>query len=135
MGINWLYLPATLGSQLADGERRNVLLIGDGSLQLTVQEMATMIRLQLKPVIFIINNDGYTVERKIHGENALYNDIPMWDYKALPSVFGGNETVSVHEVDSSVSLQHAFNEINLQPNRMHVIEVKMGMHDAPEKIK
>ena len=41
----------------------------------------------------------------------------MWDYKALPSVFGGNETVSVHEVDSSVSLQHAFNEINLQPNR------------------
>lgn len=127
-------LPATLGSQLADGERRNVLLIGDGSLQLTVQEMATMIRLQLKPVIFIINNDGYTVERKIHGENALYNDIPMWDYKALPSVFGGNETVSVHEVDSSVSLQHAFNEINLQPNRMHVIEVKMGMHDAPEKL-
>lgn len=127
-------LPATLGSQLADTQRRNVLLIGDGSLQLTVQEMATMIRLQQKPIIFIINNDGYTVERKIHGENALYNDIPMWDYKALPSVFGGGDSVAIHEADSSASLQHTFNEINLQPNYMHVIEVKMGMHDAPGKL-
>lgn len=82
-------LPATLGSQLADKDRRNLLLIGDGSLQLTVQAISTMIRQHIKPVLFVINNDGYTVERLIHGMYEPYNEIHMWDYKALPSVFGG----------------------------------------------
>ena len=70
-------LPATIGSQMADTTRRNILLIGDGSLQLTVQGLSTMIRNQLKPIIFVINNDGYTVERLIHGMKAPYNDIHM----------------------------------------------------------
>ena len=48
-----------------------------------------MIRQDIKPVIFLINNDGYTVERLIHGMEEPYNDINMWDYKALPNVFGG----------------------------------------------
>ena len=30
----------------------------------------------------VINNDGYTVERLIHGMEETYNDIRMWDYKA-----------------------------------------------------
>ena len=93
-------LPATLGSQLANPNRRNILLIGDGSFQLTVQELSTMIRQDIKPVIFLINNDGYTVERLIHGMEEPYNDINMWDYKALPKVFGG-DTVQVHDVKSS----------------------------------
>ena len=58
-------LPATLGTQIANPYRRNILLIGDGSLQLTVQSLSTMIRQHLNPVIFVINNDGYTVERMI----------------------------------------------------------------------
>ncbi|WP_447084414.1 thiamine pyrophosphate-dependent enzyme, partial [Staphylococcus aureus] len=51
-------LPATLGTQIANPYRRNILLIGDGSLQLTVQSLSTMIRQNLNPVIFVINNDG-----------------------------------------------------------------------------
>ncbi|HLR18913.1 MAG TPA: alpha-keto acid decarboxylase family protein [Staphylococcus sp.] len=127
-------LPATLGTQMADPHRRNVLLIGDGSLQLTVQEMSSMIRAQMKPVIFVINNDGYTVERKIHGENALYNDIHMWDYKLLPTLFGGENEVVVHDVTTSNTLQHTLLEINDKPDMMHLVEVKMGVHDAPHKL-
>ena len=56
-----------------------------------------MIRQNLNPVIFVINNDGYTVERMIHGMKEPYNDIRMWDYKSLPSVFGDN--VLVHDVN------------------------------------
>ena len=65
-------LPATLGTQIANPYRRNILLIGDGSLQLTVQSLSTMIRQNLNPVIFVINNDGYTVERMIHGMKEPY---------------------------------------------------------------
>ncbi len=80
-------LPALLGTQLANVTRRNILIIGDGSFQLTVQELSTMLRHNLKPIIFLINNNGYTVERAIHGRDQPYNDIQMWDYNKLPNVF------------------------------------------------
>lgn len=127
-------LPATIGTQMSDLYRRNILLIGDGSLQLTSQDISTMIREDLKPVIFVINNDGYTVERKIHGENQPYNDIHMWDYKLLPAVFGGKDKVAVHDVETSEDLKNVFLQIDKEPNQMHFIEVKMGALDAPEKL-
>ena len=112
-----------------------MLLIGDGSLQVTVQALSTIIREALKPVIFVINNDGYTVERKIHGETALYNDIKMWNYKQLPFVFGMKETdVQIHDVTTSNTLATALDEINQNPNIMHFVEVHMDVHDAPEKL-
>ena len=36
----------------------------------------------------MLNNNGYTVERLIHGKDAAYNTLPLWDYNALRSVFG-----------------------------------------------
>ncbi|WP_369472837.1 thiamine pyrophosphate-dependent enzyme [Staphylococcus saprophyticus] len=68
-------LPAILGIKIADKHRRNVLLIGEGALQLTVQALSTIISEHLIPVIFIINNDGYKIDCKIHGKTALYNDV------------------------------------------------------------
>ena len=68
-------LPATLGAGLAQRDRRPVLLIGDGAAQLTVQELGTFSREGLSPVIVVVNNDGYTIERMIHGKTAPYNDI------------------------------------------------------------
>ena len=59
--------PAVLGTHLADKSRRNILLSGDGSFQLTVQEVSTMIRQKLNTVLFVVNNDGYTIEGLIHG--------------------------------------------------------------------
>ncbi|MEJ7174583.1 alpha-keto acid decarboxylase family protein [Staphylococcus caprae] len=126
-------LPATLGTQIANPHRRNVLLIGDGSLQLTVQSLSTMIRQDLKPIIFVINNDGYTVERMIHGMKEPYNDIKMWDYKALPAVFGG-DNVAVHDVNNSEELMQAFEDIKARNDRMHYVEVKMAVEDAPTKL-
>lgn len=51
-------LPALLGAALADRDSRGVLFIGDGSAQLTIQELATVVSQGLNPVIFLINNDG-----------------------------------------------------------------------------
>jgi pyruvate decarboxylase len=63
---------STLGMDIArkevDGEKgRTVLVTGDGSMALTIQEIGTMIKQKLKVVIFVINNEGYTVERLIWG--------------------------------------------------------------------
>ncbi|UJS27081.1 alpha-keto acid decarboxylase family protein [Macrococcoides canis] len=126
--------PSLLGSQLADVIRRNILLIGDGSLQLTVQALSTMIRKDIKPIIFVINNDGYTVERLIHGMEEPYNDIQMWNYKQLPEVFGGKETVKVHDAKTSNELKTVMDNVQADKDHMHFIEVHMAVEDAPKKL-
>ena len=75
---------STLGAALAARDMqlgRTILFIGDGSLQLTVQELSTMMRLRLKPIIFVLNNSGYTIERWLHGKVRKYNDIVNWFVK------------------------------------------------------
>jgi pyruvate decarboxylase len=58
-----------------ENDRRVILIVGDGSLQISVQELSTMIWKGLKPIVFVLNNSGYTVERFIHGPEEEYNDI------------------------------------------------------------
>ncbi|KAK5735678.1 hypothetical protein LTR17_008029 [Elasticomyces elasticus] len=67
---------------------RGILITGEGSLQLTPMCFADLLKLDLKPLIFVLNNNGYTVERLIHGKTASYNTLPVWDYKQLCTVFG-----------------------------------------------
>ncbi|RAS81001.1 alpha-keto acid decarboxylase family protein [Priestia endophytica] len=124
-------LPAILGSQLADKERRNILLIGDGSFQLTAQELSTIIYQKIKPIIFLINNDGYTVERAIHGENKSYNDIVMWDYEKLPSIFGPKEASETFKVQTEQELDDMLNKIE-HHDKLIFAEIKMNREDKPE---
>lgn len=42
---------AALAVRDADASRRTILFVGDGSFQLTAQELSTMIRLSLKPMM------------------------------------------------------------------------------------
>ncbi len=81
-------LPAAVGAAVAHPDRRTVLLIGDGAAQLTISELGTFSREGLSPVIVVVNNDGYTVERAIHGETAPYNDIARWKWTDLPAALG-----------------------------------------------
>jgi pyruvate decarboxylase len=75
-----------LSAQTASG--RTILFEGDGSFQMTVQELSTIIRHKLDLVLFLINNDGYTIERFIHGMRAHYNEVARWRYLDAPRFFG-----------------------------------------------
>jgi pyruvate decarboxylase len=55
-------VPATLGAQIARSQGRVVLLVGDGAFQMTAQEISTMVRMKLNPIIFLFNNLGYKAE-------------------------------------------------------------------------
>ena len=52
-------LPAVIGACLAHGRRRTICVDGDGGLQLNIQELETIRRLQLPVKLFVLNNDGY----------------------------------------------------------------------------
>lgn len=128
--------PSALGSQIANKESRHLLFIGDGSLQLTVQELGTAIREKLTPIVFVINNNGYTVEREIHGATEQYNDIPMWDYQKLPFVFGGtDQTVATYKVSTEIELDDAMTRARTDVDRLQWIEVVMDQNDAPVLLK
>src|SRR5690606_27392997 len=104
-------LPALLGSMLAAPHRRHLLFIGDGSIQLTIQELSTLLRLGLKPLIFVLNNGGYTIERLIMGENAYYNDIQNWQYSQFARVFAAEAHHQAHIVKTPAELQSTLKQV------------------------
>jgi pyruvate decarboxylase len=70
-------------------DRRLVAVIGDGSFQLTAQEVANMIRYRQETLIFLVNNRGYVVESAIH--DGPYNYIKNWDYAALMDAWNAED--------------------------------------------
>jgi pyruvate decarboxylase len=86
--IGWA-TPATFGYAVGASGRRVILLTGDGSFQLTAQEVAQMVRRKMPVIIFLINNHGYTIEVEIH--DGPYNNIKNWDYAGLIQAFNAGD--------------------------------------------
>ena len=83
---------AALGIAMADRSRRTVLFTGEGSHQMSAGDLGTMGRNGLKPVIFVLNNSGYMVERALEkNPDWEYNDLAPWDYHTLPAALGCKE--------------------------------------------
>ncbi|WP_346054742.1 MULTISPECIES: alpha-keto acid decarboxylase family protein [Amycolatopsis] len=121
-------LPALLGVQLAEPARRPVLLIGDGAAQLTVQEFATLARRHPAPVVLVLNNAGYTVERAIRSPDAVYQDITPWAWPELLRALGG-EGVRTATVRTGEQLRTAL--ADSAPDRVTVIEAVLDRDDVP----
>ncbi|KAE8136062.1 thiamine diphosphate-binding protein [Aspergillus pseudotamarii] len=133
-------LPATLGAALAQRERANnpgsrvILFIGDGSLQMTVQEISTMIRENLNVIIIVINNEGYTIERAIHGRKQLYNDIATWRHAHALSFFGADNRHAMQSYFSARTwgeLDVVLRDKRIQDGTaVRMVEVFMGREDV-----
>ncbi|GAX76913.1 hypothetical protein CEUSTIGMA_g4359.t1 [Chlamydomonas eustigma] len=78
-------LPGTVGITQTEAAKRVLTLVGDGSFQMTAQEVSTMLRYSLTPIIILVNNGGYTIEVEIHDgpPHNNYNVVKNWDYTAL----------------------------------------------------
>lgn len=72
---------------------RAVLFEGNGSFQMTAQAVSDIIRNRLDVIIFLINNDGSTMERVNNGMDAEYNDVQPWNYLESASYFGAPKDV------------------------------------------
>jgi len=125
-------LPATLGACLAAPDKRSVLFIGDGSAQLTIQELATILHRGCAPIIFLINNDGYAVERAIQSPQATYQDITPWDWTALPAAFAPGVSAETVTVRTRSELQKALEIATATPDRLVLIEVILPKLDYPQ---
>ena len=121
-------VPALLGALLAAPARRHILFVGEGSFQLTAQELSTILRHDLKPYIFLINNHGYTIERAILGKDAKYNDVANWSYAELPKVFRRDANVESYVVKTVDDLEKV---LGAKHAGMVFVESVMDKYDAP----
>lgn len=86
---------------------------------------------------FCICNEGYTIERFIHGEEAEYNDIQEWKYKDLVNVFGGEKKgAKTYQIRTKSELEKlmtdkSFNEAKV----LQFVELYMDKNDGPRALK
>jgi indolepyruvate decarboxylase len=110
--IGWA-TAAALGVALADTSRRTVLITGEGSHQLTANEVGSMGRFGANIVVFVLNNDGYLIERALE-ENPdwTYNNLAPWHYSELPKALGCDNWFTVRvgtlgELDAAMKAAEA----------------------------
>jgi indolepyruvate decarboxylase len=80
---------AAFGIALANRNRKTILITGEGSHQLTANEIGNMGRFGANPIILCLNNDGYMVERALEPKpDWSYNDLAKWRYADVPHALG-----------------------------------------------
>jgi TPP-dependent 2-oxoacid decarboxylase len=120
-------IPACLGAAMAEPHRRPIVFVGDGAFQMTVQELSTIIRHKLNPIIFLINNDGYTIERVIR--DGSYNDLQPWKYHQIPQVFGESWSC---EVKTEGELEVALVKAKANHECVSFIEIHLDRLDCSQ---
>lgn len=130
--IGWA-TPATLGACVAKPNSRVILITGEGAHQLTAMEIGNILRLGLKPVIIVVNNKGYTIERLLsNNPNDKFNDIVGMNYAKFARVFEGD--VWATQVSTTEDFDKALKVTQIM-NKMCYIEVVTDSTDAPQLTK
>ena len=127
-------LPAAFGAQTSQPDRRVVLVVGDGAAQLTIQELSSMLRDGLRPLILLLNNEGYTVERAIHGPEQRYNDISLWNWTQIPQALNLDCQAECWKVTNASQLNDALTRA-ARGDKLMLLEVMLPKMDIPPLLK
>lgn len=134
--IGWA-LPAAMGAGIAnklDPKGRLLAVIGDGSLQVCVQELSTTMRHNVDVTLVLVNNGIYTIEEQIH--DGPYNDLVNWDYVAIvnsmkPRGDTNSKAICVHTKDE---LDNALAEASSHSG-FFMVECSIGRDDCTKELR
>lgn len=127
--IGWA-TPATLGSCIASPQKRVILFTGEGSHQLTAMEIGNMLRCGIKPVILVLNNNGYTIERLLsENPDDNFNNIVQMNYAKFARVFEGD--IWSTKVETQEDFDRALKVTQIM-NKLCYIEICTDSNDIPE---
>jgi acetolactate synthase-1/2/3 large subunit len=90
--------PAALGAAIAEKNKRVICIDGDGSIQINIQELQTMVANKLPVKLFIINNSGYGIIKQfqeLYLEKRYEASIPAKgvtnpNFKKISNAYGIN---------------------------------------------
>ncbi|WP_367160942.1 thiamine pyrophosphate-binding protein [Kozakia baliensis] len=130
--IGWS-VPSTFGNAMGSKDRQHIMMVGDGSFQLTAQEVAQMVRYELPVIIFLVNNKGYVIEIAIH--DGPYNYIKNWDYAGLMEVFNAGEGhgIGLH-AKTAGELEDAIKKAQANKRGPTIIECSLERTDCTETL-
>lgn len=122
-------IPASLGVQIAKNNLRPIVIVGDGAFQMSLSEISTLCDRKLNPIIFVLNNRGYTTERYIL--DGDFNNLRDWSYHKVSEIFGGCEghlASNPQELDSAIAS-------SLASRHPSIINVTVGEGDITPSLK
>lgn len=106
------YWVAGIGACLANGRKSTIVITGDGSLQMNLQELATIKHNNLPIKVFVLNNNGYLLIRHTQRnfmEDRFIGESPdsgVWcpDSMRIAEAYGirGIRIESVNEVEEKI---------------------------------
>lgn len=101
-----------------------------------------MLRFNTNIVVLLLNNDGYTIEKLIHGPDRAYNNIQMWRYHKSFEYFGGGlkqnrEQAKIGfagQVKTREEFEKTMTQVGQETDKIHFVEVVMPPMDAPKSL-
>jgi len=127
--IGWA-TPAAFGASIANPKGRVILITGDGAHQASALEIGNMSRFNTKPIVIVLNNNGYTTERILAGDfDSEFNDIVQIDYAKLARSFRGD--VWATKVETTDDFDKALRVTQIM-DKLCYIEVILEERDISE---
>lgn len=122
-------VPAAIGAMVANPKNRVYCLVGDGAFQMTGIELSTAAKYGMKPIVCILNNDGYGTQR--HIIDGAFNNIHSWEYTKLTEMLRYGKAV---KVKTGGELEKALIEATAS-DEMYVIEVVIPRTDCSPPLR
>ena len=123
-------VPAAVGAQIGNRRQRPLVFVGDGAFQMTGMELSTVARNGLNPIVFVLNNKGYTTERIIN--EGPYNDIHEWAYHLVPQILRKGWGCEVH---TEGELEEALITATSNRENFSLINVHLDKYDLSRALQ
>jgi acetolactate synthase-1/2/3 large subunit len=125
LGTMGFALPAAIGAKFGAPERTVVAVIGDGGVQMTLQELGTILQTEVNVKILILNNHFLGMVRQwqqlFHDKRYSFVDIASPNYVKLAEAYG----IAGATIDSRDQLNKALQTMYYHPGS-YLLEVNVG---------
>ena len=133
--------PAALGASIANKQQRIICIDGDGSIQINIQELQTMVANKLPIKLFIINNDGYGIIKQfqeLYLKKRYEASIPSKgvtnpDFNKISNAYGINYSEIKNNKQSDKILNKVLNSkkpefvnVIIDPNQKIIPKLQFG---------
>jgi acetolactate synthase-1/2/3 large subunit len=134
-------LPAAIGASIALGKRPITCVTGDGSLQMNIQELATVVRHRLPIRIFLLNNRGHSMIQQTQDQwldseylaSTVDGGLAFPDWERVAAAYGyqvvtidANRALGAGVREVLASDGPVFCNVVLRPEHRVVPQVKFG---------
>lgn len=121
-------LPSAIGAKVAAPERDVIMFAGDGGIQMTIQELGTILQSQIGVKIVVLNNSYLGMVRQwqeLFWEKR-YSSTPMInpDFIAIANAYG----IKARRVEERADLASAIEDL-FADNQAYLLEVKVLAED------